>query len=151
MAFYLTIAAVIFFPLSWVLKKFAPKFKYGTAAAAVFSIAVAPFVWLTCFIGYMAYQDHIPQREFNSEQWINSVDARKHMKDDIAERDLVGKSRVEIRQLLGTPSWGVADTAGLWTYDMGSSSAGFGWAFHSLLVKFERDTVVTINVSEHLD
>ena len=72
------------------------------------------------------------------------------MKEDlIKSRLLEGKSKSEVVRIVGEPTSG--DTTDVWIYDMGASSAGFGWVFHELKLIFENGQVVRVEKYEYME
>jgi hypothetical protein len=148
--FHLLVALPIFFLVRWLLRRVVPNPRYRTAWAAGVTIVLEPLVLLTFFIGLFAYDAWVPQRKFDQSQWLQRPDERLHMKDDVVERNfLKGRNKQDVLAILGKPTWG--DTTNVWTYDMGSSGAGFGWAFHTLSVTFEAGKVMHVKKHETLD
>lgn len=72
------------------------------------------------------------------------------MKENLMKsRLLEGKTKEEVVNILGGPTWG--DTTNVWRYDMGTSSAGFGWKFHTLNITFENGQAARVEQYEVVD
>ena len=72
------------------------------------------------------------------------------MRDAIIESKILqGKSKTDVFKTIGSPE--VKDSTGIWKYDLGMSSAGFGLQFNFLELTFSHDKVSTVNLIEVID
>jgi hypothetical protein len=148
--FHLLLATPVFLLLRWLFGKwrFAQKNRVWWAFGS--TLLVYPALLLCLVIGFFAVAGYTPQEDFNREKWLATEKGRFKMKDDLLESKVLGgKSKQEVQQLLGKTHDDY--TRPIWHYQMGASSAGFGFRFYTLRVEFEGDTVKKALVMEHLD
>ncbi len=68
---------------------------------------------------------YTPSKNFNKSQWLTDKEGRFQMASAIIEsKMLIDKDTIQIKQILGEPTWG-GDTTHVWTYDMGFGGGGY--------------------------
>ncbi|WP_366183850.1 hypothetical protein [Flavobacterium ovatum] len=62
-----------------------------------------PIIWTTLFIGicYGIINPILRSKEFNSKDWIENIDSRYRMTNDLKENVLIGKNKIEVLKILG--------------------------------------------------
>lgn len=147
----LVIGIVTFFILRWTLKKFVKADKVRIGLTWIGTAILTPIIYvglITVFFSILFYE---PTRDFDREKWLADKEGRYEMRDDIVESKILnGKSKKEVIDLIGLPDFGT-DTTKIWNYDLGTSGAGLGWQFNTLLVTFDNDRVVKVEKQEIVD
>ena len=138
----LIIAVPTFFFWSWLLKKHIKVDTTRKIAAWSATVIVTPILYVGMIMLFLFSITYTPSRRFDKSQWLTDKDGRFEMADDIINSNmLINKDTNQIKQILGEPLRGSNNT---WTYDMGMGGGGLGFLFHSLLIKFENEKVVTV-------
>lgn len=146
----LVIGVAVFFFFRWLFKKFIHDEKRRKWAVWGMTIIATPVIYVGLIIAMVASWSYVPKRDFSQKKWFSDKESRHEMKDDlIKSRLLEGKTREEVKSIHGEPTWG--DTTNVWRYDMGWSSAGFGWKFHTLKITFENARAVKVQQQENID
>lgn len=146
----LIIAIPTFFILRWILKRFIKDKKARNWTSIIATTIIAPILYFGLILAVLSYLFYEPQYDFNTERWFADKSARFEMRDDLVNsRILIGKSKSEIIELIGKSESN--DSTKIWTYDLGVSSAGFGWQFNYLKLTFENGKVSAVNKQEIID
>ena len=136
----LIISIPTFFLLRWILKRFIKDKKTRNWTSILGTLIIAPVLYLILVIAFFSYLFYEPQYDFDREKWFANKHSRFEMRDDIVDSEILkGKSKTEIIEFIGAPEFG--DSTNIWTYDLGTSGAGFGWQFNSLELTFKNDLV----------
>lgn len=147
----LVIGIVTFFILRWTLKKFVNTDKLRIGLTWVGTIILTPIIYVGLFTVFFTMLFYEPKKDFERDKWFADKEGRYEMRDYIVEsRILNGKNKKEIIDMIGLPDFGT-DTTNVWNYDLGTSGAGFGWQFNTLLVTFDNDRVVKVEKQEIVD
>ncbi|EJR65227.1 hypothetical protein IIO_01411 [Bacillus cereus VD115] len=79
--------------------------------------------------------------KFNQDRWLNNEEKRVHMVDDFMQKyKLIGKSKEEITQLLGTPTETRNEEEGVITlYYLGTERGFIPIDSERLILQFDRD------------
>lgn len=88
--------------------------------------------------------------DFNKKKWIENVDSRYKMFENIKHKKILeNKSKEDIMQLLGVPK---NDTLkDVWHYDMGLKGEWFGWKFYNLKMEYKNGYVHRFEILENWD
>ncbi|WP_420552249.1 hypothetical protein [Tenacibaculum aiptasiae] len=112
----------------------------------VFGIGIIYILTVTFFVLKPNINDYLNRTEFNSTKWRNwketesSFGVRWNMIHDLTEnKNLQGKSKIEIKTLLGNPS---NESETEFIYYLGLTGHGINTG--SLILKFEKEKVVEI-------
>ncbi|PEX83685.1 hypothetical protein [Bacillus cereus] len=102
----------------------------------VLIVALIPLIVCTVQLGVNEYTS-----KFNQHRWLNDVDKRVHMVDDLMQKyKLIGKSNEEITQLLGTPTETRNEEEGVITsYYLGAERGFIPIDSEQLVLQFDRD------------
>jgi len=146
----LIIAIPTFFVLRWILKRFIKDSKTRNWTSILGAVVIAPILYIGLAIAFFSYLFYEPQYDFDREKWLADKQTRFEMRDDIVDSELlIGRSKSEIIDFIGNPEFG--DSTKIWTYDLGTSGAGFGWQFNSLELTFKNDKVKEVKKIEIVD
>lgn len=147
----LVIGVVTFFILRWTLKKFVKADKLRIGLTWVGTIILTPLIYVGLIAIFFSILFHQPTRDFDKDRWFADRERRYEMRDDIVESGILKeKNKKEIIELVGPPDFGT-DTTDVWNYDLGTSGAGLGWQFNTLLVTFDNDRVIKVEKQEVVD
>ena len=147
----LAIGTITFFILRWTFKKFVKADKLRIGLTWLGTIILTPIIYLGLIFIFINIIFYEPKRDFDKERWFADKAKRYEMRDDIVESEMLkAKNKKEIIDLIGLPDFG-SDSTDIWNYDLGTSGAGFGWQFNSLLVTFDNDKVVKVEKGEAVD
>ncbi|PEC23123.1 hypothetical protein [Bacillus cereus] len=102
----------------------------------VLIVALIPLIVCTIQLGVNEYTS-----KFNQRRWLNDVDKRVHMVDDLMQKyKLIGKSNEEITQLLGTPTETRNEEEGvIISYYLGAERGFIPIDSEQLVLQFDRD------------
>lgn len=90
-------------------------------------------------------------RKFTRERWCEMPAKRYETRKNLVKSKLLmQKSKGNIKMLLDDPT-SENDSLQQWVYDLGMSSAGLGFQFNTLILKFRNDTVVQADIAEYID
>ena len=146
----LILAVPTFFILRWILKKFIKVKKTRNLVSLIGTIIIAPILYVGLIIAFFSYLFHEPQYDFEKERWFAEKNERYEMRDDLINSGILnGKTKIEIIELIGNSE--SADSTDIWTYALGTSGAGFGWQFNSLILTFENGIVSDVKKQEIVD
>lgn len=139
-----------FFILRWILKRFIKSKKTRNWTSILGTIIIAPILYIGLVMAFFSYLFYEPQYDFEKERWFADKNSRFEMRDDIVNSGILnGKTKNEIIELIGNSE--SADSTDIWTYDLGTSGAGFGWQFNSLILTFENGKVSDVKKQEIVD
>ena len=146
----LIIAIPTFFILRWILKRFLKDKKTRNWTSFIGTIIIAPILYNGLIIAFFSYLFYEPQFDFEKERWFTDKNSRFEMSDDLVNsRILNGKTKSEIIELIGESE--NDNSTDIWIYDLGTSSAGFGWQFNSLRLTFKDGIVSDVKKLEMVD
>lgn len=124
----------------------------GRLYSVITTLIVTPILFYISIVSVLFFQLFVPefQKDFDKTAWTELKELRFEMRDDLVESKILeNKSKAEVIELLGEPDR--KDTAGIWTYDLGVSKAGFGWQFNDLKIHFNNDRVEETELIEIID
>lgn len=147
------VSAPIFFLFRWLLSKLnlSERLKYYLSLAG--SVIAPWIVVIVLIVGLMIALIYYPKRDFNQAQWLNSPGTRYELADDIVERKmLIGKTKAEVKQLLGNEEGDDDDYGGWrqpnlesrddWEYYIGHKPAPMRIDASFLEIEFKDDKAV---------
>ena len=133
-----------FFFWRWLFKKFikvGPTRKILTWVATIF---LTPCIYIGLMLLWVFSISYYPSRDFDKQKWIDDKDKRYELsKDIIASKLLIGKSKTEVRQLLGNESDN-NDSLNVWYYGLGVRPELFNIDDSYLQIEFQNDKVVDV-------
>ncbi|MEE1943838.1 hypothetical protein VRU48_01885 [Pedobacter sp. KR3-3] len=87
------------------------------------TLASTPIIYLALAMLFLFGITSYPNRDFDKEKWKNEPDTRYELtKDLISSQILIGKTKTQVKQLLGHEN-GNEDDEDLWYYDIGFISS----------------------------
>ncbi|OOQ58372.1 hypothetical protein BC343_11090 [Mucilaginibacter pedocola] len=110
-------------------------------------LAAAPVFYVLLVIGFFAAMAYYPDRDFDREGWNTNKDTRYEYSESLIEsRMLIGKTKTEVRRLLGADEGRDNDSS--WCYELGFKP-GFGNIDPDYMcIKFLNDKVVSVEQHE---
>jgi hypothetical protein len=143
--FLLIIGVPTFFFWKWFFKNRFTIDKRRIVATWIATLFVTPVVYSLLVVLFVFGLPFETRRDFNQQQWLNDREGRFTMAHDIIKgRILIGKDTTEVKEVLGTPSFG-GDTTQVWFYDM-----GMGDGYHSHNLRLWLDSNRRVASVEHL-
>lgn len=144
------IAIPTFFFWKWLLKKFIRTDRIRQITTWAATVIVTPIVYAGLIMLLIFVITYTPSKDFEKSQWLKDKEGRFEMaKDIINSKLLMDKDTIQVKQILGEPTWG-SDTnwrlnkINSWTYNMGMGGGGLGFMFHHLVIKFEKQKVIAV-------
>lgn len=99
------------------------------------TLGSTPVLLVTLVLGFFMYINYYPHREFDKTSWDADPHKRYELMDDlITHKKLMGKSKAEVRQLLGEGSSGYAIDE--WSYYTGMKP-GFSFGPTVLVIRYK--------------
>lgn len=134
----LIITAIAFFA-KWQLGKI-PFFKSRRTASYVVSGLIGIMAIVVFAVGWTYYIIRMPQKKFNETIWVNDIQERNKMINDLLESDyLIGQKASHIKAVFGKPE-AVNHEEGVLTYTLIGHTA-LDWKIISLKL-FMKDSIV---------
>tara|TARA_R110002096_G_scaffold412484_1_gene612985 strand:- start:1456 stop:1938 length:483 start_codon:yes stop_codon:yes gene_type:complete len=104
--FIFIVFEVLFLIPSFFLYKKILKRKSGVKNLKIYSFLATllmPLIWTTLFIGicYGIINPILRAKGFNSKDWVENVNSRYRMINDLKENKLIGKNKLEVIKILG--------------------------------------------------
>ena len=138
----LIIAIPTFFFWKWVLKKFIKVDRTRKIATWTATLIGTLIIYVGLIMLFMFGMTYTPSKDFDKPEWILDKEGRFQMAGDIINsKMLIDKDTIQVKQILGDPTWGM-DTTHVWTYDMGFGGGGLGFLFHHLNLKLDSNSKV---------
>ena len=102
---FIVLEVLFLIPSYFLYKKFLKR-KPGIKKLKLYSFSATllmPIIWTTLFIGicYGIINPILRSKEFNSKNWIENIDSRYRMTNDLKENVLIGKNKMEVLKILG--------------------------------------------------
>jgi hypothetical protein len=145
----LVIGAVAFLFWNWLFKRNIKKQstrRIATWSATLISTALVYTVVIALL--FRSLTSAPPQKKFDQTAWLTDKAQRYQMANDIINSQmLIGKDSNAVNEILGFPDSKIR-SHGQCSYEMGSSPAGLGITFHSLLLK--RDSAGKVLSAVHI-
>ena len=138
----LIIAVPTFFFWKWLLKKYIKVDRTRKIATWTATLIGTPIIYVGLIMLFMFVLTYTPSKDFDKTQWIADKEGRFQMAGDIINsKMLINKDTIQVKQILGDPTWG-GDTTHVWAYDMGFGGGGLGFLFHHLNLKLDSNSKV---------
>lgn len=115
-------------------------------AAGITTIFATPLLYAALVACWVAIASYYPRNEFDRNKWLDDKEKRYEMSKDIVDSKLlIGKSKRDVRQLLGEEvNGGNTNDNDDWHYYLGYVPAVFGIDYDMLDVYFENGKVVRV-------
>jgi hypothetical protein len=103
----LILAIPIYFFSKWILNKLRiGNSKNRKYFAVLPTIILSPLVYVAAIIIWIFSMTYYPSKDFDKVEWKSNIEERYKMSEDIIDSDiLIGKSKQEVIELLGTEYW----------------------------------------------
>lgn len=149
----LVIFLIIVFVLVWLFVNTIDKRKWLTF---IISLVLTPFIYFYAFYPMVnIFSNYHHLKYFDTESWIDTPELRYEMSDDlIASKQLIGKTKEEVIELLGENDWLSWNDAlkgkddNVWNYGLGIEPGAFNENKDILLVTFKNNKVVSVDTYE---
>ncbi|MCD9016722.1 hypothetical protein [Parachryseolinea silvisoli] len=128
----LALGTPVYFFLRWLLKRFIEVDHRRIQITWIATILLTPLLYISIGIIWILSISYYPSREFNRQQWLNDQEKRFELSKDLIESEvLLGKTKPEIRRLLGDE--GNTGQGNHWSYYLG---------FRPQLLKIDPDVLI---------
>lgn len=143
----LILGILLFFIWRWLLKKLIKTDNTRKIATWAATVLTTPLIYIGIIMLWLFSMSYNPNYPFDKEKWLTNKDKRYELSADIIEsKMLIGKTKSEIKQLLGDE--GNSDNSDYWNYYLGFRS-GFAIIDASVLyIEFEDGKAVKIGQRE---
>ncbi len=103
----LILAVPIYFFSKWILKKLNIGNEKNRKYFAVLpTIVLSPLVYVAAIVIWIVSMTYYPSKDFDKQEWKSNIEERYQMSEDIIDSEiLIGKSKQEVIELLGTEYW----------------------------------------------
>ncbi len=144
----LILAIPTFFFFKWLFKKFIKQSNTRKIVTWLTTIILVPIVYVGFISLFFIVLFHVPNRDFDRSKWFADKQNRFQMANNIIDsKMLIRKDTNQMKQLLGNPAFRI-DSLKEWKYDMGMGGGGLGFLFHTLVIKFEKNRVTSVQHQE---
>lgn len=149
----LFLSVPMFFVWRWLIGRWIKRPVPKNIAAVIVTAFAAPVVYVILIISLLSIILYYPKTEFNRKEWMRDKEIRYGMSKDIIDsKMLIGKSKKEVRQVLGNEgSWsytGNTDDVDYWRYYLGFRPSIGGLDPDVLDVYFKNGKVVKVEQHE---
>lgn len=142
----LLIGIPVFLFWRWVFKRYIKTSSERKLATWVTTIISTPIVYVAIIMLWVFSIRYFPSHRFSKQKWISDNEKRYELSDDIINsRTLIGKSKAEVKQILGVED--NSEESNYWTYYLGFRPGLFNIDEDVLSIEFKDGMV--INVSQH--
>lgn len=147
--FFLIILGVpTFFFWRWLFKKFIRVDRTRKISTWVATIILSPLIYVGIVLVIFFSISYYPSHDFDRQKWFTNKEKRYELsKDLIKSKTLLGKSKAEIKQLLGDDADN-KDKFDTWDFELGYRPELFNIDPDYLQIEFKNDKV--INVEQHM-
>ncbi|MEZ0608882.1 hypothetical protein ACAW74_10225 [Fibrella sp. WM1] len=136
-----------FFVWRWLLNKFIKADKLRHITIWVATIVSTPLLYIGLVMLWLFSLSYHPTYDFDKEKWFTNKDKRYELSEDIIERKLlIGKTKSEVRQLLGNA--GNANESNHWVYQLGMKPGLANIDPDVLEVEFSNGKVISVRQYE---
>jgi len=138
----------IFFFWRWVFKKFIKSDRKRKITTWVVTIVSAPLIYVGFILILFSIIEYYPNHDFDREIWIKDKDVRYELSKDIIDsKMLIGKSKTDIKKLLGGES--NTDDSDVWYYDIGVKPVFLAIDESVIEIVFKNDKVINVEQHDH--
>jgi hypothetical protein len=132
-----------FFFWRWLFKKYITVDRNRKILTWLATIILTPCIYIGLGLLWIFSISYYPKRDFDKQEWFNDKDERYELSRNIIEsKMLIGKSKTQIRQLLGDED--NSDSLNIWTFGLGIRPELFNIDDSYLQVEFKNDKVVNV-------
>jgi hypothetical protein len=139
----LVLSIPCYFLWRWLFTKFIKVVIARKVAIWTATIILTPLLYIGLMTLILFIMTYYPNREFNSDNWKNMPEKRYELSRDIINnKRLTGKSKAEIKNLLGYGDKDVKSND--WYYDLGYRPELFNIDPSILEIRFQGDSVIDV-------
>jgi hypothetical protein len=132
-----------FFFWRWLFKKYIKVDRTRKVWTWLATILLTPCIYVGLISLFVFSASYYPNCDFDKQKWSADKDKRYELsKDIIKSKILIGKSKDQVRQLLGDED--NSDSLNVWTFGLGIKPELLNIDDSYLQVEFENDTVVNV-------
>jgi hypothetical protein len=137
-----------FFFWRWLFKKYIKVNKTRKLITWIATIILTPLIYVGIVMLIYFSISYYPSHDFDRQKWLTDGEKRYELsKDLINSKILIGKSKVQVRQLLGDEADN-ENKSNVWTFGLGYRPELFNIDPDHLQIEFKDDKVV--NVEQHM-
>ena len=142
--FILIILAVpTFFIWRWLLKKIIKRYRTRIITTWIVTIIFTPIIYIRLILLVLFGMEYYPNRDFDMNEWLANKEHRyEYSKDIISSKMLIGKTKNEIRKILGDE--GNLDSSDDWYYNLGYRPQLLNIDPDSMHINFKHGKVVEV-------
>jgi hypothetical protein len=146
--FILIILGVPIFLISrWLLKKLIKVEKTRKIATWIVTLIATPLVYIGLIMLWLFAIAYHPNHDFDKQKWSADKEKRYELSDDIINsKMLIGKTKAEVRQILGEE--GNADQSDFWNYYIGFEPSFANIDPDYLVIEFKQGKVIKVRQRE---
>jgi hypothetical protein len=145
--FLLIIGIPTFFIWRWLLMKFIKADKKRKIAVWAATIITTPLIYIGIILLWIFSISYYPNRDFDKEKWSANKEKRYELSKNLIEGEiLIGKSKTEVRQILGDA--GNSDESNYWSYYLGFIPGPFNIDPSVLDIEFKDGKVIKVRQHE---
>jgi hypothetical protein len=128
----------------WLLKKFIKPDNKRKILTWIATIILTPLIYVGIVMLIFFSISYYPSNGFDKQKWDTDKDKRYELSEDIIKSKLlIGKSKSEVKQLLGDDS-GNEEKFNVWYFDLGYKPELFNIDPSSLKVTFVNNKVIKV-------
>ena len=144
--YFIEFVGPIFLIWYLILKRFIKDRQTRVIRSLFATLVITPLIYVGLIFLWICWVEYYPKRDFNREKWISNKERRYEYSNDIIKsKMLIGKTKAEVKQLLGTPE--NSEERDDWYYNIGFVPEIMNIDRSALIVEF-KDGQVTM-VSQH--
>jgi len=133
----------IFFVWRWIFRKFIKSDRKRKIVLWITTIFSTPLIYVGLAILIFSIIEYYPNRDFDKGRWLNDRETRYELSKNIIEsKMLIGKTKTEIRRLLGDES--NKDDVDQWQYYLGFKPEILDIDPSTLIIDFKNDRVINV-------
>jgi hypothetical protein len=120
---FMILAIPMFFLWKWIFKGYFKNDKKRKVGSLIATLIVTPIIYFVIvFLTIMSWC-YYPESDFDKQKWIMNKETRYELSEDIIDsKMLIGKTKTEVRQLLGDE--GNSNESDLWSAGGSSQAKG---------------------------
>jgi len=133
-----------FFFWRWLFKKYIKAETNRKVLTWLATIILTPCIYVVLILLWVFCVSYYPNRDFEKQKWFGDKEKRYELSKNIIEsKMLIGKSKAQVRQILGNEPDN-KDNFKFWRFELGVSPDFLNIDDSYLLVEFEGDKVVNV-------
>lgn len=140
---FIVLGIPAFFIWRLLFKKFIKDDKRRKIAIWMATLITTPLIYIGIIMLWIFSMSYYPAHDFDKERWFLDKETRYELSEDIIDSEmLIGKTKSEVRQILGDES--NADQSDHWSYYLGFRPGLFNIDPDVLDIKFKRGKVIRV-------